>query len=115
MRFLLGFFFFFQLLTGCDNSPTTWPTNAFDKAAWNHAKEEDRFKYARNIVESKRLLDMSKKDLIDLLGPPSYQSPEDDYLTYVVKSDAGGVFILDIRLEDKGGTRRVRSAFIRIA
>ena len=113
MRAILLWALLLQLLVGCDSSPSTWPVSQFDSAAWRRTKEENRYVFTRDLIESRKLIGRSKQQVIDLLGRPSYDSPEDDYMTFVVRSDNTGVFIMGIRFYKNGAKNKVTSVFVR--
>lgn len=114
MRVIFVLAFALQMLTGCEES-TRWPVTHFDRIKWMQANEDNRFVFARDLIESKKLIGLSRTLVIDLLGTPSYDDPNGDYMTYVLKTDSGGVYLLDIRFAKNQKERLVDKVFIRTA
>jgi outer membrane protein assembly factor BamE (lipoprotein component of BamABCDE complex) len=113
MRILILLVLALQVLTACGDESTRWPINRFDPAKWATTKEESRFIYARDLVESKRLIGLSHKQVIELLGTPSYDDPQGDYVVYVLKNGPKSVYGLDIRFARNSSSRPADTVFIR--
>ena len=97
-------------------SPSSWPRERFSAQSWAAAPEEERFKLYSDLAERKVLNGKSKSEVIALLGKPSFEAPDGQYLTYVVRSAAPGeytlnaIYLLQIDLDRDG---RVTSYYIR--
>lgn len=98
---------------GCGENPAAWPTVAFDKAKWATTEDEKRFVFARDLIEKKRLHGMSKQEVIDVLGSPSFADNQSPYVTYVLKVSAGNLYILDIRFKQRDKGLVVEDVFVR--
>ena len=97
-------------LCGCDG-PRTWPVEKFDAAVWRGAPEQARYKFVQDLIASRRLNGKTVSEVIELLGPPSYESKLSS-LTYVVTASGKGfdqTYMLDIHFVDG----KVRNAIIR--
>jgi hypothetical protein len=113
MKQLAGFLLCVVLM-GCSEEPDSWPKKAFDAAEWARAGEGDRYVFARDLVESRRLLGMPGTEVKKLLGRPTLDSPDEHYFTYFLKSGGSGfdqIFVLDIKTNSSTGV--VESASIR--
>lgn len=84
------------VLLGCGENPDAWPTLAFAKEKWTKTEEEERYVFARDLIANQRLDGMSKQEVIDLLGPPSYSEEKVDYVTYILKISPPDLYILEI-------------------
>jgi hypothetical protein len=97
-------------LGGCDG-PRTWPVEKFDAAVWRAAPEQERYKFVQDLIASGRLNGKSMSQVIELLGPPSFESKLPN-LTYVVITGSKGFdqgYMLDIHFADG----KVRNIMIR--
>ena len=75
-----------------DNMPENdagknWPYKRFTKEAWANSTIDNRYVYYYNLRDRKILNNMSKDEIMDLLGEPAYNSMDEmeDYLTYIIK------------------------------
>ncbi len=97
-------------LCGCDG-PRTWPVEKFDAAVWRAAPEQERYKFVQDLIASRRLIGKNMTEIVELLGPPSYESKLPS-LTYLVTSGDKGfgqVYMLDVHFADG----KVRDLMIR--
>ena len=101
------------VLVGCGENPETWPVVVFDKSTWAKTPEENRFVFARDLIENKRLNGMTLREVIHELGPPSFSDNSSNYITYVLKVSSGNLYILDIRLKQGGKAPVVNEVFVR--
>lgn len=88
-------------LGGCDG-PRTWPVEKFDAAVWRATPEQERYKFVQDLIASGRLNGKNMWQVIELLGPPSYESRLST-LTYVVTTGSKGFeqgYMLDIHFAD---------------
>lgn len=98
-------------------SPRSWPTQVFSASAWRSSSPEERYVFYRDLASSGRLDGATKQEVVNLLGPPAFESTEGSYVTYVVKHAEPGawsldsLYILDIRFDPT--TSRVRNYLIR--
>jgi hypothetical protein len=104
-----------QMLTACGDGLARWPATHFDRAKWMQANEDNRFVFARDLIEHKKLIGLSRPQAIDLLGTPSFDDPNGEYMTYILKTDSDGVHLLDIRFAKNQKGILVESVFIRSA
>jgi hypothetical protein len=70
-------------VTGCDLS-RGWPRDRFDPRAWALASPGDRFRYVRELRESRRLEGLTREQVIALLGEPTFNPPGAPLVEYVV-------------------------------
>jgi len=87
-------------IAGCDEK-NSWPRAEFDRAAWLHSAESERYKWARDIIDTHRLDGLTNKQVTDLLGAPS--SRISTGVTYVIKVGGQGfnkIYVLDIRFKE---------------
>lgn len=101
MRIIIFFIFILQILIGCSDEVSSWPLMRFEQTKWSQASESDRFIFVRDLIDSKKLNGLTKLQVIDLLGKPSYDHINGKYVTYIVKADSGTVYILDIRFKEQ--------------
>lgn len=101
------------MLVGCGDDPSKWPKRSFDETKWTQTNEKDRFVFVRDLIESKRLLGAPKSEILRLLGKPSYAAENGEYMTYIVKAEAGNVYILDIRFESAKSGSVAKNVFVR--
>ncbi len=111
LRYLI-FFAMLYILAGCGEEWARWPTTKFDQAKWTQTSDDQRYVFVRDLVDSKKLPGLSKEQVIDMLGKPSFDSG-DDYATYVVKAASGSVYVLDIRFENSLGKKLVSKVLVR--
>ena len=112
LKFILAFVLSI-VLVGCGENPETWPVVVFDKSTWAKTPEENRFVFARDLIENKRLNGMTLREVIHELGPPSFSDNSSNYITYVLKVSSGNLYILDIRLKQGGKAPVVNEVFVR--
>lgn len=96
-KFILIIVMLFSLCA-CEG-PNAWPKEEFNSANWNATAERERYKFVRDIVSSKKLIGINRREVVEMLGKPSSESDLPNLL-YVVKVGGSGfnqVFILDIR------------------
>jgi hypothetical protein len=86
-------------LIGCGDSFNKWPIVSFNERAWGGAREVERFIFVRDLINKGKLTGISKGEVLRMLGKPSYEDPNGRYVTYIVKIEAGKLYILDIRFE----------------
>jgi amino acid transporter len=60
---------------------TYYPKRDFNQEKWN-ADKETRFEYADDLVDSDKLIGLTKKDIIALLGEPDYET--ETRITYYI-------------------------------
>ena len=70
---------------GCNTSQESWPYETFSSEAWKTTPVERRYVYFNNLVRSKKLDGLSKKEVVAFLGEPDYKSPDGKYITYLLK------------------------------
>lgn len=59
----------------------------FDKTKWNTKEEKDypyRSQMLNDIVYNDTIRDLNKKEILNLLGEPSYERDDEDYLHYMI-------------------------------
>jgi len=97
-------------LCACDG-PRTWPVEKFDAAVWRAAPEQERYRFVQDLIASGRLIGKRRSEVIELLGPPSYESklPTLTYLVRPSNQGSGQVFMLDVHFADG----RVRNLMVR--
>jgi hypothetical protein len=92
-------------------SPASWPTEAFSAERWASRLPTERYKLYNDLAQRKVLLGKSLEEIVSLLGKPDYVAPDRAYVTYIMKSGSGEkystnfVYLLHIDLND-GGTVR---------
>ncbi len=101
------------MLVGCGENPAAWPAVTFDKAKWATTEDEKRFVFARDLIEQKRLHGMSKQEVVDVLGSPSFADSRALYVTYVLKVSSGNLYILDVRFKQRDKMLVVDDVFVR--
>ena len=74
-----------------------YPSNKFDKNEW-HNNIEQRYYMSENIIQSKMLIGMTKKQVIDLLGKDYYEYNENSYGYYI--GMVPGIFKIDADVLD---------------
>ena len=98
-------------------SPASWPTEVFSSADWKAANADERYVFYRDLARSRVLDAVPRRQVIELLGPPSYEDPGGRYVTYVVKhadpSEPSFNFIYYLSIEFDPATRTVASYMIR--
>lgn len=98
-------------------SPRSWPVEEFSVSAWKSSSPEERYVFYRDLARSGRLDGATKQEVVNLLGPPSFEAPEGSYMTYVVNHAEAGewsldsIYFLDIRFDST--TTKVRDYLIR--
>ena len=102
-----------SILTGCTDDLDNWQKTNFDQPAWAQSAEMDRYIFAADLIESKRLLGLSQHEVLRLLGKSSYAAKDGSYITYVIKAEGGSVFILDIRFDANKAKPVVKNVFVR--
>lgn len=102
----------FSFFGGCNTSPESWPKETFSPEAWKVTPVERRYVYFNNLVSSKRLDGLSKKEVVAFLGEPNYKSPDGKYITYLLKYAEKGeysfnaVYFLQIDFDTHGTVLR---------
>ena len=89
----------FFIIMGCDN-PKNWPMAEFDQSSWLRSTENERYRWAQDIIDRHLLDGLTRNQVIDLLGAPSSQNLES--IAYIVKTGGSGfnqIYILDIRFK----------------
>jgi hypothetical protein len=99
-------------LVACGDQTSRWPSTKFDSGKWIQAKESERYIFARDLLDRKLLLGLTKTEVVALLGAPSSEPQGASYFTYVIKADTGAVHILDVRLSETE-PRIVKEVFVR--
>lgn len=72
------------LLPGYLTSPNRWPRDEFVREQWLDTPPDQRYVYARSLVESELLLGADRSEVVALLGEPSFEAGG-SYLGYTVK------------------------------
>lgn len=110
----IGYWVFDDWFTGkCDVAD--WPAAEYDRAGWQTSAVEERYRFARAIIENGRFERSTRADLITELGSPSADRGSRQ-VSYVVRSFPNGgcgfnaIAILQFDLGDDG---RVSSAQVR--
>lgn len=109
------------LLEGCDDT-YWWPRDRFDSAAWKATSENERYRFARDILDRKIFIGMDVPEVENALGEPSSPlhlttaSFKDDppkfyYQLYGLSCSNGEGYVLDIRYTED--TKTVYKTFIR--
>ena len=64
-----------------------WPYKRFTKEAWANSTINNRYIYYYNLRDRKILNNLSKNEIMELLGEPAYNSMDEieDYVTYFIK------------------------------
>lgn len=119
-RIMLGFVFCNMVFFACgiDNGSDykKWPDNRFNSEAWKSSKKENRYFFCKDLIDNKILYGFSTQKISKLLGQPDYQSPDGEYVTYIVKYaepeeyNFNSVYLLNI---DFDKNRNVEKYFIR--
>lgn len=113
VRVTIVLVFMLQMLIGCGDASDSWPMTRFDQTKWSQTDEGNRFVFVRNLIEGKKLENLTKQQVLDLLGKPSYDDINGEYVTYVVKTSSGNVHILDIRFKENRGQKIVAMVGVR--
>ena len=101
---------------GCDASPKDWPSDSFSAKSWNALSKEKRYVVFNDLAKSKKLDGLSMDEVLSLLGPPDYKSPDGKYLNYTLKNAEKGeynfnsIYFLQIDFDTQG---KVSSYFMR--
>ncbi len=98
-------------------SPRRWPLRVFTAAEWKTLVPEERYVFVNDLM-SRRVLDgMTRQNVAEVLGEPSFRAPDGRYVTYIVKYVGSGelsmisVYLFHVEFDDAGRVRsyRVRS------
>lgn len=90
-------------------SPSSWPAKKFSSAEWKMAAPEERYVFYRDLAESGVLEGATKAEVITLLGPPQYESPEGRSMSYTLKYGGrdellfNSLYFLDIKIWPPNG------------
>jgi hypothetical protein len=101
---------------GCDASPKNWPSDSFSAKSWSALPKEKRYVVYNDLVKSKKLDGLSMNEVLSLLGPPDYKSPDNKYFNYTLKNAEKGeysfnaIYFLQIDFEAQG---KVTNYFMR--
>lgn len=108
------------LAIGClggDSISRDWPEEPFSPSAWQRTAPEERYIFFHSLSRSSKLADLTRNEVVTLLGPPSYQAPDLSYMTYILKQAEPGdygfdaVYLLQINFEIDSG--RVKEYYLR--
>lgn len=102
-----------SIMSGCGENPDAWPTMSFNKTTWSTTKDENRYVFARDLINQKRLNGMNKQQVMETLGLPSFTDSGNNYVTYVLKISSGNLYILDVRFKPRDNVMVVDEVFIR--
>lgn len=101
------------IVAGCDEEPERWPMTRFDQAQWARTSDQQRFVFVRDLIRTKTLLGLRRQQVQHVLGPPSFEDADGEYLTYVVKADNGTVYLLDLHFAGAGADKVVARVLVR--
>lgn len=93
----------------------TWPSESFSTAAWTATPTAERYKFARDLVESRQLIGKGRDAVFAMLGRPESAAPDGSYVSYIVRNTetkgavVPGIVVMDVRFS--GG--RVSEVVIR--
>jgi hypothetical protein len=93
-----------------------WAVERFDSEQWKGAQRGQRYVYCKDLQERGLLMNLKRKQVIALLGPPDSDVPAGDYMTYIVRyREPGGIgltamYLLHVQF---GEDERVRRVFLR--
>lgn len=76
-------------------SPTSWPTDQFDKQKWLASEDVSRYRMYRDLVRSKQLNGLTRGDVRSMLGVPSSSSNDLKFDYYVIKHGVGENYSLN--------------------
>lgn len=82
---------------------TYYPERDFDKEAWANNREK-RYEYADDLVDNHKLIGLSKKDVIEMLGEP--ESENDSTIKYYIGYSPRHIISIDpdyLEISFKGG------------
>lgn len=91
------------LAAGC-NEINDWPEDKFDSTIWQATAEEERYRFAKDLVSSKILEGLTRTQVIELLGVPSDESIS-ERMYYIIKQGGSGfdqVYVIELRLQENG-------------
>ena len=99
------------VMGGCDDT-YWWPRDRFDPAAWKAISENERYRFARDIVDRKIFVGMGVSEVEAALGPPDSPlylvtaSFKDDppkfyYELYGLSCHGGEGYVLDIHYTEE--------------
>ena len=71
-----------------------WPNDPFTSAAWKAAPEYERYRYARDLIESRSLLGKDLRSISNDLGKPGFVAPDGSYATFIVRNAASKGFLI---------------------
>jgi hypothetical protein len=83
-----------------------WPHERFSSTAWATSPQAERYKMARDLVESKVLIGKSKEAVVAVLGKPDFVASDGAYQSYTLKNSETrgailpGIAVLDVRFSD---------------
>lgn len=100
------------LLSGCGDGYGTWPKVNFEKNKWLEAKYSERFVFAKDLIDGKRLIGKNKADVYTMLGKPSSEDPSNNRIVYTLKEGKTEIYFLDIRFDNGKPLQRVNEAFV---
>lgn len=112
MKILIFIFAFIFLLAGCEDGYETWPNVIFEQKNWLGAKPEERFVFAKDLINGKRLIGKTRSEVYIMLGKPSFDDPRNHRITYTLKSGQMDSYFLDIRFDYDKPLPSVKEAFV---
>jgi hypothetical protein len=110
VRFFIGILVICNLLilSSCSAAENDWPNTAFSSSEWKSTPIEKRYIYFNSLVRSVLLNGLTQKEVVHLLGPPNYKSPNGKYFTYILKYaekkeySLNSIYLLDIDFNAEG-------------
>ncbi len=77
-------------LLGCDID-SGWPEEKFTSEKWKAQAPNKRYPLVKDLVRSRALEKKSADEVEQILGSPSYRSPDGSYWLYTVQNRDSGV------------------------
>lgn len=95
------------LILNCGGPMDHWPRERFSGTVWRELPENERYRLARDLLESRTLIGLRREEVAELLGSPSFSAIEGEYDTYVLKHTDSKDLTLDfvylLRVEYRDG------------
>src|SRR5262244_2214631 len=83
-----------------------WPRDKFSGLDWRKTPEGERYKMARDLVDSRVLLGKTRESVSEILGKADSTAPDGSYQSYILKNTQTigaifpGIVVLDVRYRD---------------
>jgi hypothetical protein len=81
----------FTILYQAIDPARNWPTDRFDAEQWKSASDGMRYRFVKDLIYRDLLNGLSRPQLEEMLGDPSFVARDGRYATYLVKDRTDGI------------------------